>query len=537
MAKSTLVVFNVFLLAFFTLVYAQSPNVDNTLASSGFEVGTTPAQGPATAIATATATATVSGTVSSYRAIFTVPSAAAIGDTLLPNVNDPQAVDAQVVCPGYIASNVVNTTNGLTASLRLAGPACNIYGTDIEDLSLTVEYQSRDRLHVQIQPTYISTSNASQFILSEDLLRKPTADGNTSTADDISFTWSNNPNFGFTVTRKSTGDTLFTTQGKKLVFENQFVEFASALPKNYNLYGLGESIAGLRLGNNRTKTIYAADVANPVDYNMYGSHPFYLDTRYYEVNPSTGDTTLVTSNQTSGSANYTSYSHGTFFRNSHPQEILLRAENITWRTLGGSIDLYFFAGPSAAEVTKSFQSDAIGLPAMQQYFTFGFSQTRWGYSNWTQLQEVVDNFERFGIPLETLWTDIDYMNQYRDFTNDENTFSYSEGRQFLDALHAGGRHYVPIIDAAIYIPNPDNASDAYPTFDRGDAANVFMRNPDGSLYIGSVWPGYTVFPDWLSPGADSWWSNEMAIYHSNISYDGAWIDMSEVLETHTEVGE
>jgi hypothetical protein len=49
---------------------------------------------------------------------------------------------AQQKCPGYAASNVRLTTNGLTADLHLAGTACNIYGTDLPNLTLTVEYQS-----------------------------------------------------------------------------------------------------------------------------------------------------------------------------------------------------------------------------------------------------------------------------------------------------------------------------------------------------------------------------------------------------------
>ena len=131
---------------------------------------------------------------------------------------------------------------------------------------------------------------------------------------------------------------------------------------------------------------------------------------------------------------------------------------------------------------------------MQQYFTFGLHQCRWGYANWSQLQEVVDdNYERFDIPLEVVWTDIDYLKEYRDFENDPIRYGYSEGQQFLSALHDGGRHYVPIIDSAIYVPNPKNESDAYTVFDRSNASNAFMTNPDGSLYIGSVWPGYTVF--------------------------------------------
>lgn len=79
----------------------------------------------------------------------------------------------------------------------------------------------------------------------------------------------------------------------------------------------------------------------------------------------------------------------------------------------------------------------------------------------------------------------------RDFENDQNTFSYEEGAQFLSKLHANGQHYIPIVDSAIYHPNPDNASDAYPTYDRGIEAGAFMLNPDDSLYIGTVWPGYT----------------------------------------------
>ncbi len=81
------------------------------------------------------------------------------------------------------------------------------------------------------------------------------------------------------------------------------------------------------------------------------------------------------------------------------------------------------------------------------------------------------------------------MNQYRDFDNDPIRYDYKTGQAFLQRLHDSGRHYVPIVDAAIYVPNPRNDSDAYATFDRGNETNSFLLNPDGSLYIGDVWPG------------------------------------------------
>lgn len=231
------------------LSYAQSPDKDTTSVQSPAAGATGAAPLPSHASSEAIE---ISGTTTTFRPIFTVPPEADVSAPVLPNINDPNATDAQTVCPGYNATNVKRTDYGLTATLNLAGPACNVYGTDIDTLNLTVEYQSADRLAVRVVPTYIVASNSSQYILPTTLVRQPMidADANTSSlTSDLSFVWSNDPTFSFSVYRKSTGDTLFSTAGTKLVYENQFIEFASALPENYNLYGLGETIHGLRLGN------------------------------------------------------------------------------------------------------------------------------------------------------------------------------------------------------------------------------------------------------------------------------------------------
>ena len=397
-------------------------------------------------------------------------------------------------------------------------------------MRLEVQYQSAERLSVKISPAILDSSNETQYVIPSDYLNEPVledAPGGNAKANDLQFSWSNKPSFGFTVKRKSTGDTLFDTRGKKLVFENQFVEFASHLPPHYNLYGLGEHIHGFRLGNNYTATMFAADVGDSIDENLYGSHPFYIDTRYYEHGSEGGDYKLLTKEKADSNAEYVSRSHGVYFRNAHAQEALLRPSHITWRTLGGSIDLYFFSGATVPAVTEQYQEGAIGYPVMQQYFTLGFHQCRWGYTSWTQLQEVIDKFREAEIPLENIWTDIDYMNQYRDFENDQRTYSYEQGRSFLSRLHENGQHYIPIVDSAIYIPDPSNASDAYPTYDRGHKAQAIMINPDGSEYVGAVWPGFTVFPDWRASGAQDWWTNEMVTYYKEVAFDGIWIDMSE----------
>lgn len=55
-----------------------------------------------------------------------------------------------------------------------------------------------------------------------------------------------------------------------------------------------------------------------------------------------------------------------------------------------------------------------------------------------------------------------------------------------------------------------------------------MKNPDNSTYIGAVWPGYTVYPDWHNPKAGAFWANELVTWHKKIAFDGIWIDMNEV---------
>ncbi|KAL2835120.1 glycosyl hydrolases family 31-domain-containing protein [Aspergillus cavernicola] len=468
-------------------------------------------------------------TATAQRTQVTLADYVDVGAQLIANIDDPQAVNAQSVCPGYKASNVHQTSHGFSASLALAGDSCNVYGTDVESLTLEVEFQDTDRLNIRIIPTYVDASNESWYILPEELVPRPTAVPDASESQsDFAVTWSNEPTFKFQVVRKKTGDVLFDTAGSVLVFENQFVEFVTSLPEEYNLYGLGERINQLRLLRNATLTTYAADIGNPIDRNIYGHHAFYLDTRYYTVNERTGEHTYVKSNEADATQDYISYSHGVFLRNAHGHEVIMNRRGLTWRTIGGSIDLTFYSGPTAADVTKQYQRSTVGLPAMQKYDTLGFHQCRWGYQNWSVFADVLANFETFEIPLEYIWADIDYMHGYRDFDNDQVRFSYSDTKAFLDKLHAGGRHFVPIVDAALYIPNPENGSDVYDTYTRGAADNVYLKNPDGSLYIGAVWPGFTVYPDWHHPKAADFWANELVIWFENVKFDGVWYDMGEV---------
>jgi alpha-glucosidase len=119
------------------------------------------------------------------------------------------------------------------------------------------------------------------------------------------------------------------------------------------------------------------------------------------------------------------------------------------------------------------------------------------------------------------------MYMYRDWTLDPISFPPAQFAQFLDGIHNNSQHYIPIHDAAIYYPNPNNASDATAYFTAGDPLGIWLLNPDNSIYIGDVWPGYTVFPDWLANNTQGWWTEGFRNFSQIANFDGIWLDMNE----------
>ncbi|TKA83915.1 hypothetical protein B0A55_00179 [Friedmanniomyces simplex] len=432
--------------------------------------------------------------------------------SLTPTVYDPVAPDAQQ-CPGYTASNIQNTSSGFTADLTLAGSHCQAYGNDIDDLTLEVQYQTKDRLNVKIYPKNIAPENSTQYILPSSLVLQPVWDGETTAeGSDLSLTWTNDPSFQFKITRSSSGEELFSTYGHVIVFEDQFLELVTNMVADYNVYGLAENIHDWRLGNNFTQTFWATDSGNTVDGNVYGTFPWYQETRYN----SAGNTT----------------SHGVYARNALGQEWLLRENNITYRTLGGSFDLYFLSGQdadgssSALTTIRQFTNDCVGAPAMQQYWQAELQPS--SVEHETTDPDIVSGYRDANIPLESMWNDIDIYELYRDFTNDANTFPIAGIQAFIASLHADGQHYVPIVDSNIYVPNPDNASDAYAPFERGAALGTYIRDPTtGDFFIGDNWPGFSVWADWLVQSSRDWWTSELMMWYNDTSFDGIWIDLSE----------
>lgn len=431
---------------------------------------------------------------------------------MTPNVADASAPNAQNDCPGYKASNVDETDNGITADLTLAGQACNVYGNDIIDLTLKVEYQSEERLAVSVYPKYLSSKNESLYLLSPELTPQPISEqGSSRAGSELVFEWSNDPSFQFRVSRSSSGEILFDTYGNKIVFEDQFLELKTSMVPDYNVYGLAESLRAFRLPNNFTQTfwnVYNLDNDNMLDVNGHSTHPVYLETRY---------------------GNGTSTSHGVYARNAHGQDWLLRSDSITYRTIGGSFELYFLSGPRPKDVISQYQTGVITTPYVPAYWHLGFQQNRWGYLNWSNNQALIDAYADAGIQLEAITQDLDYLELNRIFTHKVPQFDVATGKDFLARLHANGQYWLPILDPNVYVPDSGNDTDAYPVYERGKELDVFIRQNDSTndYYYGVLWPGFSAYPDFNSPEAQQFWTEQLVQYHDELEYDGFWLDVSD----------
>lgn len=186
-----------------------------------------------------------------------------------------------------------------------------------------------------------------------------------------------------------------------LVFEDQYLQLATAIPESAYIYGLGEWIdpnGFSRTKNGSLTTMWARDAGDPgkrdkfvfiasevtnlslVNGNMYGSHAVYLSSSW-------------------GNNSSTSSSHGVFLLNSHGMDILMRPGVLEYRVIGGTLDLYFVAGPRAIDVHEQY-SQIVGQTQPMPFWSFGFQLCRWGYGSVKETRAVVDAMRAANIPLE-----------------------------------------------------------------------------------------------------------------------------------------
>nr|CAD7427819.1 unnamed protein product [Timema monikensis] len=383
----------------------------------------------------------------------------------------------------YELSDLSDTSAGKSATLKRT--VASYIPNDINTIQIDAKFESQTRLHVRL---YDPANQRWEPPLPQ---LPQVAGGETNT--DYEFVMEESK-IGFQVVRKSTKEVLFNTQDVGgFIFADQFIQMSALLPSNYT-YGLGEHRASFPLNMHWQRfTMWNRDQA-PSEYtNLYGTHPFYLS--------------METSNN----------AHGVLLFNSNGMDVILQpTPAITYRTVGGILDMYFLMGPTPADVVKQY-TELIGRPFIPPYWGLGFHLCRYGYADLADTKAAMTRTQDAGIPIDTQWNDLDYMENQNDFTYDTD--------KFAGLPDFNGMHYIPLIDPGV---SGSEASGTYPPYDRGVELGVFIKDSSGTPFLGKVWnPVSTVWPDFTHPDSITYWKEMLQSMYDLFEFDGAWIDMNE----------
>jgi len=140
--------------------------------------------------------------------------------------------------------------------------------------------------------------------------------------------------------------------------------------------------------------------------------------------------------------------------------------NLTYKLIGGNLEFKFFLGDNMPETVVKQYHNYINGWTLHPFWSQGFHQCRWGYNTSESMTTVVQKFELYDLPIDVIWSDIDYMIDYYDFTVDPSRYNLEDMQQMMNLNSSNGVHWVPIIDAGVAIPT-DAAT-------RGQQLNVFI---------------------------------------------------------------
>ncbi|PNR96695.1 TIM-barrel domain-containing protein [Petrotoga sp. 9PWA.NaAc.5.4] len=273
------------------------------------------------------------------------------------------------------------------------------------------------------------------------------------------------------------------------------ISFIYEMAKDDVVYGLGETLGALNKRGKRYR-FYATDDPEhtPEKESLYGSHPFMiLD----------GEKTF-----------------GIFI--DYPSEIIFdigftHKDILKITIFSKDFDLYIFDCDEKLTIIKEY-FNLTGKPYIPPKWAFGYQQSRWSYFSEKEVREVANKYRELGIPLDVIYTDIDYMDSYKVFTINKETFPNYEG--MVKDLKEKGIKVIPILDPGVKI------EEGYEVYEEGKKNGYFCVDKDGKPFVTAVWPGLTHFPDFLNSKVRKWWGQKYKVF-TDMGIKGFWNDMNE----------
>ena len=312
--------------------------------------------------------------------------------------------------------------------------------------------------------------------------------------------------------------------------------FAFVAPEGARWYGMGEKMFGMERGGIRTN-FWNTDVAADFHWKVWTDQspdPMYVSVPYLVVKGPAGWVGLLLNNPFAtfaSTATESAIRGQAVDRNNHEADRgggdAEAQRSLFWMgAYEGQPDLFVIPGASLKEVTRKLQA-LVGRTPMPPAWALGYHQCRWGYEKEADLDMLNAELERWGFPCSALWLDIEYMDGYRVFSWNEAFFpAIAKTTAALQKKY--GRKLVPILDPGV------KNDDAYGPKKDGDRAKAWCLTPEGEPFIGRVWPGDTLFPDFSLPAGRAWWRKQATRWVAESGVGGAWLDMNDPAVGHVD---
>ena len=192
-------------------------------------------------------------------------------------------------------------------------------------------------------------------------------------------------------------------------------------------------------------------------------------------------------------------------------------EYFSFEAEGGDLDYYFIYGPTVKDVVKKYTSLTGRMP-LPPIWSLGHQQSRYSYYPQNRVIDIAKRYRKEGIPLDSMYLDIHYMDKYKVFTWNRQRFP--NPKKMIEELSKIGVKIIVIVDPCIKLDSE------YEPFKEGVLNSYFCKSPNGELFVGRVWPGLSAFPDFTKEDVRKWWGNLHRVY-IDAGVAGIWNDMNE----------
>jgi len=267
-----------------------------------------------------------------------------------------------------------------------------------------------------------------------------------------------------------------------------------AIEEGTDLYGTGEVLGGL-INNGKTVQLWNTDnyaYKREDGRQLYQSHPWVMAVRK------------------DGSA------YGILIDNTWKQKITL-TNPIVIESDGPASRIIVIERESPQELVMAL-AELTGKMEMPPLWALGFQQSRYSYTPDSRVKEIASEFRKRKLPIDVIWMDINYMQNYKVFTFD--SLAFPNPVEVNDFLHEHDFKSVWMIDPGI------KKEPGYFVYDQGTAGDHWIKTSNGTEYNGEVWPGICAFPDFTRPATRTWWSGLYTDFMAT-GIDGVWNDMNE----------